>query len=56
MGATAESPVRNTTLGILYYELLRKEVENKCGQLGSAWEYKQAFLQIDENVLRQARR
>ena len=56
MGAAAESPVRNTTLGIFYDELLRKEIENKCGQLGSAWEYKQAFLQIDENVLRQARR
>jgi len=31
MGASAEEPERNTSLGIFYDEILRKEVESKCG-------------------------
>ena len=56
MGASAEEPERNASLGIFYDEVLRKEVENKCGQLGTAWEYSSLFTQVDEGLLRKARR
>ena len=56
MGASAEEPERNTSLGIFYDEILRKEVENKCGQLGADWEYASMFAQVDESILRKARR
>ena len=56
MGAAAETPERNTTLGIIYDEQLRKEVENKCGQLGATWDYAQLFMDVDESILRKARR
>jgi len=51
-----DDPDRNTSLGIFYDELLRKEVENKCGQLGAAWDYSSLFLEVDEGMLRKARR
>ena len=51
-----DDPDRNTSLGIFYDELLRKEVENKCGQLGASWDYSQLFLKVDEGLLRKARR
>ena len=56
MGASAEEPERNTSLGIFYDEILRKEVENKCGQLGADWEYASMFAQVDESIVRKARR
>ena len=62
MGAAAEYAgstgwgERNTMLGIIYDEQLRKEVENKCGQLGAAWNYSSMFLAVDEGILRKARR
>ena len=56
MGASAEEPERNTSLGIFYDEILRKEVENKCGQLGAEWDYAELFSQVDEGMLRKARR
>ena len=56
MGASAEEPERNTSLGIFYDEILRKEVENKCGQLGAEWEYAPMFSQVDDSILRKARR
>ena len=43
-------------LGIIYDEQLRKEVENKCGQLGAARNYSSMFLAVDEGILRKARR
>ena len=51
-----DDPERNTSLGIFYDDLLRKEVENKCGQLGASWDFTQMFLKVDEGVLRKARR
>ena len=51
-----DDPDRNTSLGIFYDDLLRKEVENKCGQLGESWDFTQMFLKVDEGVLRKARR
>ena len=56
MGASAEEPERNTSPGIFYDEILRKQVENKCGQLGADWEYASMFAQVDECILRKARR
>jgi hypothetical protein len=56
MGAASESPERNTTLGVIYDEILRKEVENKCGQLGVDWEYMELFGAVDDGILRKARR
>ena len=60
LGAAAEHACsggeRNTMLGIIYDEQLRKEVENKCGQLGAAWDYTSMFVAVDEGILRKARR
>ena len=60
LGAAAEyagnGGERNTMLGIIYDEQLRKEVENKCGQLGAAWDYTSMFVAVDEGILRKARR
>ena len=60
LGAAAECAgnggERNTMLGIIYDEQLRKEVENKCGQLGATWDYTSMFLVVDESILRKARR
>ncbi len=51
-----DEPERKTSLGIVYDELWRKETENKCGQLGTAWDYSLLFLKVDEGMLRKARR
>ena len=56
LGAASETPDRNTTLGIIYDELLRKEIENKCGQLGTDWQYNDMFTTVDEGTLRKAGR
>ena len=60
LGAAAEyagnGGERNTMLGIIYDEQLRKDVENKCGQLGAAWDYTSMFVAVDEGILRKARR
>ena len=53
-GAAAE--FRPTALAVAYDELLRKDVENKAGQLGESWDFSKSFMQIDDNVLRMARR
>ena len=53
-GAAAE--FRPTALAVVYDELLRKDVENKVGQLGESWDFSKSFTQIDDNVLRMARR
>ena len=51
-----DDPDRNTSLGIFYDELLRKQVANKCGHLGASWDYSQIFLQVDEGLLTKAHR
>ena len=56
MNASADVPARNTMLGITYDEVFRRDIENKCGQLGAGWDYKSKFLELDENTLRTARR
>jgi hypothetical protein len=38
------------------YEILSKEVENKCGQLGVDWEYMELCGAVDDGILRKARR
>ena len=53
-GAAAES--RPASLAIAYDELFRKDIENKAGQLGASWAYANLFTQVDDNILRIARR
>ena len=53
-GAAAES--RPASLAIAYDELFRKDIENKAGQLGASWAYANLFTQVDDNILRMARR
>ena len=54
VGAAAE--FRPASLAVVYDELLRKEVENKAGQLGASWDFAKSFTQVDDNVWRMARR
>ncbi len=54
MGAAAEE--KNMSLAMIYDEILRKKVENMCGQLGADWDYSPLFLDMDESVMRKARR
>ena len=54
IGAAAEA--RPTSLAVVYDELLRKEVENKCAQLGKTWSFSTMLTQQNENILLQARR
>ena len=53
-GAAAE--FRPASLAIAYDELFRKDIENKAGQLGASWAFADLFTQVDDNVLRMARR
>ena len=50
MGASAEE--RPATLAIVYDELLRKEIENKCGQLGAQFKFQEMLVRLDERTLR----
>ena len=54
MGAAAEG--FTPALAVIYDELLRKEVENRSGQLGESYEVGEAFMRVDEAVLRRAKR
>lgn len=54
LGAAAED--RSASLALIYDELLRKEIENKCGQLGDEFDMHKKMVMADEVVLRWARR
>ena len=52
LGAVGED--RSPVVAMVYDDLLRKEVETKCGQLGSSFELKEKFLTIDPIIERRA--
>ena len=54
MGAAAED--RTTGLAIMYDELMRQEIEDKCGQLGLDYDFSEVLLQVNETSLRRAKR
>ena len=54
MGAAADD--RTTASAIMYDELMRQEIENKCGQLGPEYEFSELLLQVNETILRRAKR
>ena len=54
IGAAAEA--RPTSLAVVYDELLRKEVENKCAQLSKKLDFSHMLTHQNENILLQARR
>ena len=54
LGAAADA--RPPSLAVMYDELLRKQIENKAGQLGDSWVFSDMLTEVNENVLRQARR
>ena len=43
-------------LAIVYDELLRSEVENKRGQLGTTFDFTEMMVSIDDTILRRAKR
>ena len=47
---------RTPHLAIIYDELLRMEVENRCGQLGDAYAVESAMTATVDAVLRRAKR
>ena len=54
MDAPAEE--RTPSLAMIYDEMLRKKIENKCGQLGEAFDIAGQLASTDEVVLRWAKR
>lgn len=53
---SASSENRPATLAVVYDELVRKEIENKCGQLGTKWKFQELLVSLDERTLRAARK
>ena len=53
---SASSENRPATLAVVYDELVRKEIENKCGQLGTSWKFQEMLVRLDERTLRAARK
>ena len=53
---SASSENRPATLAVVYDELVRKEIENKCGQLGTNWKFQEMLVRLDERTLRAARK
>ena len=54
MDAAAEGYTPN--LAMFYDELLRQEVEDRCGQLGPSYSIAKAMAGVNEAVLRRAKR
>ena len=54
LGAGAEE--RSPSLALIYDEMLRAEIENKCGQLGDDFDIHKKLSAMDERVLNWARR
>ena len=56
IGLSSASEERSPSLALIYDEMLRSEIENKCGQLGDDFDMHQKLTSPDERVLQWARR